>query len=131
MDTGLTQISVVGIVLLVFNVMLGAAIIIIQFSMRRLVTQNDESHDRLTKAIEKIAADISAEREARHDTFKDLNDRVWSLNTDLKENYQTRREGMREYGTLAQTLNAHHKEVMDKIDALPCKAASCPPKGEQ
>lgn len=134
---GLTEISLSGVVLLIVNILIGLAVAIIGWSLRRLVDRNDDEHAAQTTKLDTLARVVEAEREARHQLHNDLSrelaetnrtlgDRVWGVNADLKENYQTRREGLRLYGNLAQKLDANQRELLDKLDGLPCKEASCP-----
>ena len=52
--------------------------------------------------------------------------RLWALNSDLKENYELRRDAMRLYGTLTQNQNKNQRELLERIDTLPCHAPACP-----
>jgi hypothetical protein len=130
----LQEISVEGVVILLVNLVILCAYAFAAWSMRRLVRQNDEEHktmqQRTETGLDKLADAMQAERDARHQSFHGAEDRVWGLNTDLKENYQTRREGLRLFGTLSQKLDAQHRELIEAINRLPCMQARglCPPK---
>lgn len=111
----LTDFSVMGVVLLIVNVIIGIVSSIVAFSVRRLV-------DRIDKIDDESKARLEGERKER----VELERRLWELNADMKENYQTRREGLRQFGSLMQKLDTHRDEIMNKIDGLPCTQVACP-----
>ncbi|HUX17303.1 MAG TPA: hypothetical protein VMW52_12580 [Phycisphaerae bacterium] len=133
----LRELTVEGVVLCLVNLVLAIAMVLGVGSARRLIRQNDEAHkaagkriDNLSEAlggrIEQLTGAIAAEREARHDSHKDLTDRVWSVSADLKENYPPRRETMRQFGTLIQKIDALGSQINGRLDDLPCTKPSCP-----
>ncbi len=133
----LRDLSVGGIALFALNMVIGIAVGVTAWSVRRLVRQNDEGHgqldakidkgnEQLDSRIDKLTGAIEAERESRHKSFHELNERAWHVNSDLKENYQTRHEGMRLYGALSRKIDGHHRELMAEVKDLPCKQATCP-----
>jgi len=69
---------------------------------------------------------LEAERETRHQFHREQEARLWALNSDLKENYELRRDAMRLYGTLTQNQNKNQRELLERIDTLPCHAPACP-----
>jgi membrane protein implicated in regulation of membrane protease activity len=127
---GLTEISPIGLLLLVANLLLGSVLGLVAWSLRRLVNQNDGVHralsDRIDEQVANLTVAVEAEREARHQFHGQLGDRVWQVNSDLKENYQPRREGLRLFGSLAQTIEQQHREIMARLDGLPCRLPKCP-----
>lgn len=144
----LTEVSIGGMVLLLVNVLLAVAGGIIAWSSRRLVARNDEDHRQIIVKVEELAREtgeridqhrdrvdlrigaltdaVAAEREARHSSHKGVDDKTWQINTDLKENYAPRREVMRLFGSLAQRLDQQHRDVIERLDGLPCKRPACP-----
>lgn len=138
------EISIESLVLLVVNVMLVVASTIIIFSVRRMVAQNDSAHsalhercdtlqhradereERLDARLEKLADALSAEREQRHQCAGAIEQKLWGMNADLKEHYPTRRETMRQYGTLVQTINDMSADIGNRLDELPCRQVRCP-----
>jgi len=131
----LTEISLAGIVLLIFNVLLSIAVTIIGFSVRRLVGQNDRGHDDLAKKIDQLAEAVSGEREARHALFRELSANQRQTDLNIAENYPQRRETMRQFGTMIQRLESAEKTLGEKIDRLPCVgprpvAPQCPREAE-
>ena len=122
-----------SLILIAVNVGVGVGIGIVGWLVRRLIGQLDgridRQDDQIRLAEDKAAAagvEIAAEREARHATFGQLNDRLWGLNSELKENYAPRRENLRQFGTLCQKIDRHHADLTDRMEALPCRTPSCP-----
>jgi uncharacterized membrane protein len=142
------ELSGAEIVMMVLNAVMTLLVVFVQWSLRRLVKGNDDSHKSIRKteaeareklessnaddhkkmeeAIDRLTSAISAEREARHEFHDKLDTRVWTVNEDLKENYPKRVELMRLFGSLSQKQDRQHREEMDAIAALPCRAPSCP-----
>lgn len=139
----LTDLSVLAVLLFVVNLLVNAVIAVLGWSLRRqvqtaddaarsrdqrvdrLAAKADEDRKALDARLEKLASAIEAEREARHQFHRELDGRVWGLNADLKENYELRRDSMRQYGTLVQAINHNQQQILDRIDSLPCKTAAC------
>lgn len=133
----LRDFSIEGMILLVFNVLMAVGFTVGAFSVRRLVRQNDDEHrqmaersdqqdERIDRSLEKLLSTVEAEREARHQLASSTSDRDWQINADLKENYQTRREGLRLYGSLVQKLDQMHHDIRADLRELPCNTPRCP-----
>lgn len=131
------EVSIEGLILLVFNVLMAIAFCVGAFGVRRLVRQNDQEHrdlsersdrqdEKIERSLEKLIATVEAEREARHQLAQTTGERDWQLNADLKANYQTRREGLRLYGSLVQKLDAVTDEIKTMLRELPCNTPRCP-----
>lgn len=122
----LRELSVEGVVLCLVNLALGVALIASIGSARRLIRQNDEAHKGQQQQIDQLIGAIAAEREARHESRKELDDRIWGVQADLKENYPPRRETLRQFGTLVQKIDALGSQINGRLDDLPCTKPSCP-----
>jgi len=129
----LRELSVGGVLLWVVNLVVGLAVAVLGALLWRLIAQNDRAHAALDGRLDKLAATLSAEKDARADADQGTGDRVWQLAGEVKEHYQTRHEGMRLYGTLMRTVNANHRELLDEVKGLPCKAPAraCPTAGAE
>jgi hypothetical protein len=115
------------VLLFVFNLLVAAALGFIAWALKRLVSQSDQRFAVVDARLDKVIDSLTAEREARHSDRKDLDDRVWGLAGEVKQDFSPRRETMRQYGTLVQAIQANHEQVLAKIDALPCRAMlACP-----
>ena len=129
-----------SVVLWGVTVAVGMVVGLVGWNLRRAIKENDNTHAAMTEErarrdaavdgrIEKLIGAVEAEREARHQFLSQLGDRVWAVQSDLKENYPTRRETMRQFGTLCQKLDRHHADLSGKIEALPCRTPACPGGG--
>lgn len=125
-----SQSIVPTLILVAANLIVGVAVGAIGWSLRRLVRQNDEMHARDAARVDKLLEAIAAERDSRHEGDHAVDTRVWQLHSELPERYQTRHEGMRLYGALSRKTDAHHRELMDRLDGLPCRQAQGPTEGQ-
>jgi len=125
-DVQMTDLTIGAVVLFLLNFIVLVLMALSAWSLRRVVRDNDQSHQDIRREISALTESVAAEREDRHQSLSDISNRLWSVNADVKENYQTRREGMRLYGSLIRNLNAMGDRLEAKLDALPCMEAKCP-----
>lgn len=137
-----------GVVLWLVNLALAAVAAIVAFALRREIRRNDADHQAIRQAqreerdaerqdrreraaavdarIERLFGLIETESRNRHAAWGEMNRAVADVDGRMREDYQKRQEGMRLYGALMRKLTSHHRELMDRIDALPCRQAVCP-----
>jgi len=127
----LQVISLEGVVLLVVNLLIGGLVAFMAWALKRQVQQNDQKQAEQDAKIAKACDQVRTETEARHESFHKLDDRVWAVNADLKENYARRTEVMRQYGTLTQRLSESQREILEEIRRLPCMKPVCPADAER
>lgn len=128
----LTEISLEGVLLLVFNGLLAFAVGFIIWSYGRMWRQNDERHKDTDRRIDRVLEAIRSESDNRHESYQHLDNRIWQQGMVMAEDYPKRTESMKLYGTLMCQINDNHRETTAKLDALPCTGPACPgDKGEK
>ena len=84
-----------------------------------LAKSKDERYD---KTVERFDGKI----DQKSKEVKKLEERIWELQNDLKANYSPRVEVGKLFGNLVQKVDRNQKEILTKIDNLPCLEAKCP-----
>jgi len=108
------------------NAAVAVLLALLRGAMKRVADDLDRRLKQQDDKLAKVEAAVDAEKDARHQATAAAGDRLWQVNADLKENYPSRRETMKQYGTLCQNISKLGEELGRKIDELPCHQVACP-----
>ncbi|MBN1943712.1 MAG: hypothetical protein JW849_10510 [Phycisphaerae bacterium] len=119
--------------LLAVNILGNIIVGFVSFVTRRSVSDHDKADKSRDERIEKLETmiaqlgrSLSDERDARHADMKEQADRLWQFSGEVRESYLKRHEGLRLFGSIARRVEKGTRELMDRIENLPCTQTHCP-----